>query len=75
MNGTVSLGGAAQRSWSLPKVPQFNAGEYLSKAISDLKAKSDQAYVMSQNKNAQSNDVKASSNEKIEYRVSNAAGT
>lgn len=39
MNGTVSLG--AQDRMSQPKIPSFNAGEYLSKAITDLKARSD----------------------------------
>lgn len=66
MDGTIALGAADKMA--LPKIPNFNAGEYLSKAISQLKAKTESAYVMKSN-SKQSN----AASDKIDFQVQNTS--
>lgn len=52
MDGTVGLASAVKDRAANPslQLPKFNAGEYLSRAISELKNNSDAAYAMMNNK-------------------------
>lgn len=50
MDGTVALASAAAQAQDRVNLPKFNAGEYMQKAISDMKAKSDLAYAQLRNK-------------------------
>lgn len=66
MDGSVALAGAAQERMSLPQIPKFNPGEYLSKAISEMKQRADSASVMSK---PTSNNFQSA---KIDYKVKNS---